>query len=133
RPPTWRRSTAWARPTRPWASPRRPRCTTAPRARPTPTTYPPSPRSTGSPARSTDARRRRRPAMIEPAAFAVFFAAAFVLAVVPGPGMLYVLARTLKGGRREGLLSTAGTALAGMVHTVAAALGLSAVLATSAT
>lgn len=71
--------------------------------------------------------------MIEPATFAVFFAAAFVLAVVPGPGMLYVLARTLKGGRREGLLSTAGTALAGMVHTVAAALGLSAVLATSAT
>src|SRR5690606_31548136 len=46
--------------------------------------------------------------------------------------MLYVLARTLKGGRREGLLSTLGTALAGMAHTLAAALGVSAVLATSA-
>src|SRR5690606_26759388 len=46
--------------------------------------------------------------------------------------MLYVLARTLRGGRREGLLSTLGTALAGMVHTLAAALGISAVLATSA-
>lgn len=64
--------------------------------------------------------------------FGVFFAAAFVLAVVPGPGMLYVLARTLRGGRREGLLSTLGTAMAGAIHTLAAALGVSAVLATSA-
>lgn len=64
--------------------------------------------------------------------FGVFFAAAFVLAVVPGPGMLYVLARTLRGGRREGLLSTLGTAIAGAIHTLAAALGVSAVLATSA-
>ena len=70
--------------------------------------------------------------MTAPATFGVFLAAAFVLAVVPGPGMLYVLARTLRGGRREGLLSTLGTALAGMVHTLAAALGISAVLATSA-
>ena len=70
--------------------------------------------------------------MIDPATFAVFLAAAFVLAIVPGPGMLYVLARTVRGGRREGLLSTAGTAVAGMVHTLAAALGVSAVLATSA-
>ncbi len=69
--------------------------------------------------------------MTAPATFGVFLAAAFVLAVVPGPGMLYVLARTLRGGRREGLLSTLGTALAGMVHTLAAALGVSAVLATS--
>lgn len=64
--------------------------------------------------------------------FGAFFAAAFVLAVVPGPGMLYVLARTLRGGRREGLLSTLGTAIAGAIHTLAAALGVSAVLATSA-
>lgn len=70
--------------------------------------------------------------MLDQASFGVFFAAAFVLAVVPGPGMLYVLARTVRRGRREGLLSTAGTALAGMLHTLAAALGLSVVLATSA-
>ncbi len=70
--------------------------------------------------------------MIDPATFAVFLAAALLLAAVPGPGMLYVLARTVRGGRREGLLSTAGTAMAGVVHTLAAALGLSAVLATSA-
>lgn len=64
--------------------------------------------------------------------FGVFFVAAFTLAVIPGPGMLYVLARTLRGGRREGLLSTLGTGVAGVVHTVAAALGVSAVLASSA-
>lgn len=69
---------------------------------------------------------------MDPSTFGVFLAAAFVLAVVPGPGMLYVLARTLRGGRREGLMSTLGTAVAGTLHTLAAALGISAVLATSA-
>lgn len=70
--------------------------------------------------------------MLDLSSFGVFFAAAIVLAIVPGPGMLYVLARTVRGGRREGLLSTAGTALAGILHTLAAALGISAVLAASA-
>lgn len=46
--------------------------------------------------------------------------------------MLYVLARTLAGGRREGVLSSLGTFLGGLVHVVAAATGLSLVLATSA-
>jgi threonine/homoserine/homoserine lactone efflux protein len=45
--------------------------------------------------------------------------------------MIYVVARTLGGGRRSGLLSTAGTAVGGLVHVVAAATGLSALLATS--
>jgi threonine/homoserine/homoserine lactone efflux protein len=62
-----------------------------------------------------------------------FTAAALVLAAIPGPGMLYVLARSLGGGRRVGLRSTAGTAIGGCVHVVAAAVGLSAVLAASAT
>jgi len=46
--------------------------------------------------------------------------------------MLYVLSRTLAGGKREGVLSSLGTFLGGMVHVVAAAAGLSVVLATSA-
>jgi len=62
-----------------------------------------------------------------------FLIAAFVLAAIPGPGMLYVLARTLQAGARDGLLSTLGTALGGLVHVVAAAFGLSVILATSAT
>lgn len=70
--------------------------------------------------------------MLDASGFGIFLAAAFVLAVVPGPGMLYVLARTVQGGRRAGLLSTLGTALAGMVHSLAAAIGISALLASSA-
>jgi len=65
--------------------------------------------------------------------FFLFLAAAFLLAVTPGPGIFYVLARTLAGGRREGVFSALGTFAGGLVHVVAAGLGLSAVLAASAT
>jgi threonine/homoserine/homoserine lactone efflux protein len=64
--------------------------------------------------------------------FLLFLGAATLLAIAPGPGMLYVLARTLAGGRREGILSSLGTYMGGMVHVVAAATGLSLLLATSA-
>lgn len=63
---------------------------------------------------------------------ALFFAAAFLLAITPGPGLFYVLARSLAGGRKEGSISSLGTFVGGLVHVVAAALGLSAVLAASA-
>lgn len=62
----------------------------------------------------------------------LFFTAALLLAIAPGPGMLYVLARSLAGGKREGVLSAFGTFLGGMVHVFAAALGVSIVLAKSA-
>ncbi len=62
----------------------------------------------------------------------MFLGAALVLAITPGPGIFYVLARSLRGGRREGVLSAAGTFLGGLVHVCAAALGLSAILAASA-
>src|SRR5215469_3706121 len=64
--------------------------------------------------------------------FFVFLSAALLLAIAPGPGMLYVLARTLAGGRREGLLSALGTFFGGMVHVFAAAAGVSIILAKSA-
>jgi threonine/homoserine/homoserine lactone efflux protein len=70
--------------------------------------------------------------MIDPTRFSLFLGAATLLAIAPGPGMLYVLARSLAGGRREGVLSAAGTFAGGLVHVVAAATGLSIVLATSA-
>jgi len=70
--------------------------------------------------------------MPDSAAFAVFLTAAVILALTPGPGIFYVLARSLQGGRRIGLASAFGTALGGLVHVAAAALGLSALLATSA-
>ena len=61
-----------------------------------------------------------------------FFIAALVLAVSPGPGIAYVVARTAAGGRAEGLPSCVGTGLGGMLHVGAAALGLSVLLAQSA-
>jgi threonine/homoserine/homoserine lactone efflux protein len=61
-----------------------------------------------------------------------FLAAALVLAVTPGPGMLYVLARSVGDGSRAGFRSAGGTAAGGMVHVVGSAIGLSALLMTSA-
>jgi len=66
------------------------------------------------------------------ARFPIFLSAAILLAVAPGPGMLYVLARTLAGGRREGMLSALGTLFGGLVHVFAAAAGISILLAQSA-
>lgn len=62
----------------------------------------------------------------------LFLTAAMLLAIAPGPGMLYVLARSLAGGKREGVLSALGTFLGGMVHVFTAALGVSIILAKSA-
>lgn len=61
-----------------------------------------------------------------------FAIAAIVLAITPGPGIAYVIARTVAGGRKEGLASCLGTAIGGMVHVLAAALGLSLLIAQSA-
>ncbi|MGY8665480.1 LysE family translocator [Bradyrhizobium sp. UFLA05-109] len=62
----------------------------------------------------------------------LFLAAALVIALVPGPGIFYVAARTLSEGRTSGFASTAGTALGGMVHVVAGSLGISAIILASA-
>lgn len=70
--------------------------------------------------------------MFEPARLFLFLTAAVLLAVAPGPGMLYVLARSLAGGKRDGVLSALGTFAGGLVHVLAAALGVSVVLARSA-
>jgi threonine/homoserine/homoserine lactone efflux protein len=70
--------------------------------------------------------------LFDSARFLVFLSAAILLAIAPGPGMLYVLARALGGGRREGLLSALGTFFGGMVHVFAAAAGVSIILARSA-
>lgn len=61
-----------------------------------------------------------------------FAIAAVTIALIPGPGMLYVLARTLGGGRDVGLRSSVGTGLGGLAHVGVAAAGLSALIAASA-
>ncbi|RVU18827.1 LysE family translocator [Methylobacterium oryzihabitans] len=63
---------------------------------------------------------------------ALYCAAALVLAVTPGPGIFYVAARTLAGGRAEGVASGFGTGLGGMAHVLAGSLGVSALVLASA-
>lgn len=62
-----------------------------------------------------------------------FLLTAVLLAITPGPGMAYVVARTVAGGRAEGLASCVGTGIGGMAHVLAATLGLSLLIAQSAT
>ena len=63
---------------------------------------------------------------------ALFLLAATAIAISPGPGIVYVAARTLAGGRGEGLASSVGTGLGGLVHVAAGAAGVSAVVLASA-
>ena len=63
---------------------------------------------------------------------ALFLLAATAIAISPGPGIFYVAARTLAGGRGEGLASSVGTGLGGLVHVAAGAAGVSAVVLASA-
>ena len=62
----------------------------------------------------------------------LFVSAALVLLVVPGPAVLYIFARSVEQGRRAGFVSILGIHVATLVHVAAAALGLSALLASSA-
>src|SRR5687768_1353308 len=62
-----------------------------------------------------------------------FIAAALVILLIPGPGVLYVVARSLSQGHRAGLVSVLGLSLGALVHVAAATAGLSAILVTSAT
>jgi threonine/homoserine/homoserine lactone efflux protein len=64
---------------------------------------------------------------------AVFALASFLLAVVPGPAVLYIVAQAVDQGRRAGLASALGVASGGLVHVTAAVVGLSSLLASSAT
>lgn len=70
--------------------------------------------------------------MFEVTTFLVFLAAALLIAITPGPGIFYVAARTLAGGRREGLASSFGTGLGGLIHVAAGAVGISALIMASA-
>ncbi|NJD23936.1 MAG: LysE family translocator [Betaproteobacteria bacterium] len=63
--------------------------------------------------------------------FSAFLVASTVLAVTPGPGVLYVVTRSIVQGRRCGLVSVAGVALGNLGNALAAALGLAAVFAVS--
>ncbi len=63
---------------------------------------------------------------------ALFLLAALGLLIIPGPSVLYIITRSVAQGRRAGLVSVLGVELASLTHVAAAALGLSALLLTSA-
>jgi threonine/homoserine/homoserine lactone efflux protein len=60
-----------------------------------------------------------------------FLAASFVLAVTPGPGVLYIVTRSVTQGRRAGLASVAGVALGNLGNAIGASLGLAVLFALS--
>ncbi len=62
----------------------------------------------------------------------LFLLTSLGLLLIPGPAVLYIITRSVEQGRRAGLASVLGVELAGSVHTIAAVLGLSALLLTSA-
>src|SRR5262245_37068655 len=68
-----------------------------------------------------------------PSTLAVFCAAALALIVVPGPAVAYIVTQSVDKGRGAGLMSALGVATGGLVHVAAAVIGLSALLASSAT
>jgi threonine/homoserine/homoserine lactone efflux protein len=65
----------------------------------------------------------------EPALLGAFIVASVVLAVTPGPGVLFIVARSMSQGRRMGLASVAGVALGNLCNAAGAALGLAALFA----
>ena len=71
--------------------------------------------------------------MPDPATLLVFSAAALALIVVPGPAVLYIVSQSLDRGRLAGFVSALGIAVGGLVHVLAAAIGLSSILVSSAT
>jgi threonine/homoserine/homoserine lactone efflux protein len=69
--------------------------------------------------------------MPDPSTLALFAATAFVFLIVPGPAVIYVTTRSIDQGRAAGMASVLGIHTGTVVHTVAAALGVSALLASS--
>lgn len=67
-----------------------------------------------------------------PSAYPLFLAGALILLFIPGPAVFYILSRTIGHGRKAGVVSAAGISVGTLIHSTAAALGLSAILASSA-
>jgi threonine/homoserine/homoserine lactone efflux protein len=70
--------------------------------------------------------------MPEPSTFLLFAGASVVVLVIPGPAVLYVVTRGAVQGHRAGVVSVLGVALGNFTHAIAAAIGISALIASSA-
>jgi threonine/homoserine/homoserine lactone efflux protein len=63
----------------------------------------------------------------------LFIMAAAALLIIPGPAVFYIMARSIDQGKKAGIVSVLGVSLGGAVHVLAGAIGISAILMTSAT
>ncbi|MBC7815159.1 MAG: LysE family transporter, partial [Burkholderiales bacterium] len=70
--------------------------------------------------------------LLPTANLAVFFAATLGMLLIPGPAVMYIVARSIDQGRKAGLASVFGIEAGAIVHTLAAAFGISAILMSSA-
>src|SRR5215210_1253462 len=70
--------------------------------------------------------------MPDPALWGLFVMGSVVLLLTPGPAVLYIVARSIEQGRAAGLVSVLGIHLGTIVHIIAAAVGLSALIVSSA-
>lgn len=70
--------------------------------------------------------------MIEPSTLGAFLIAGFLLLIMPGPAVMYIVARGIHQGRAAALVSALGVHVGTLVHVAAATVGLSALLASSA-
>ena len=70
--------------------------------------------------------------MPEPSTIALFALASLALAVIPGPAVLYIVARSVRHGPRAGIVGAFGVSSGGLVHVTAAAVGVSSLIASSA-
>lgn len=70
--------------------------------------------------------------MIDPAKFVLFIGVSWALIISPGPDMIYVITRGMAHGRKAGMLSAIGVVCGILVHTIAAAFGLTLILQSSA-
>ena len=69
---------------------------------------------------------------VDPGTLAIFALASAALIAVPGPAVIYIITRSIHQGRRAGVASVLGIEVGALVHVAAAAVGLSALLASSA-
>src|ERR671924_440500 len=72
------------------------------------------------------------PTMPDASTFLLFAAACLAFLAIPGPSVFYIVTRSLAQGRRAGVASMLGVQVGGLVHVVAAAFGISALIASSA-
>jgi RhtB (resistance to homoserine/threonine) family protein len=79
-----------------------------------------------------NSRKRKRLSVFDPATLLAYLAACIAIILAPGPAQALVLARTLSDGKKAGMMTAVGLNVGTLFHAVIAALGLSAILATSA-